>query len=80
MNGKLYYFEVKFGDYDGATTICIKSVAEHPTVRQVSKFCRDDENTLGQKVTSVYPIERAEAEELYDFSNEGKWPVLGEDN
>jgi len=71
------YLEVDFGYWTEDELICIKYTGDGtPSISVVSEWCREDEERIGRKVTSVYPIEREEAEAFYDFSNEDKWPVF----
>lgn len=74
------FFEVDFGDDTEAERICIKYRGDLLTVEDASRFCKKDEERIGHKVTAVYPIMRREAEALYDFSREGKWPIFPLDN
>lgn len=74
------FFEVDFGDDTEAERICIKYRGDLLTVEDASRFCKKDEERIGHKVTAVYPIMRREAEALYDFSKEDKWPVFPLDN
>ena len=74
------FFEVDFGDDTEAERICIKYRGDILTVEDASRFCKKDEERIGHKVTAVYPIMRREAEALYDFSKEDKWPVFPLDN
>ena len=74
------FFEVDFGDDTEAERICIKYRGDLLTVEEASKFCKKDEERIGHKVTAVYPIARSEADGLYDFSREDKWPVFPLDN
>lgn len=77
QNGKIKYLEVDFGDWTDAERICIRYRGDGtPSPSTVSEWCRKDEERIGHKVTSVYPIEREEAEAFYDFSKEDNWPIF----
>ena len=72
------YYEIDFGEGVENDRLCIKGLRE-PSIAEANEFCKEDAKRFGAEVTKVTPIERDEAEALYDFTNEAVWPVFGKE-
>lgn len=66
------YYEI---DFSNEWSICIKGLRK-PTIGEAAIFCAP-EVTMHGPVLAVTSIEHNFAKDLYDFSNEAKWPVFG---
>lgn len=74
------YFEIDISDKPQESAndfwMCIRGV-RMPSIQEAEQFLATDIAKHGGHVLGVYPIDRKEAEALYDFSREETWPVFG---